>query len=205
MDNVTSAENTPEGYSYVGSEDKDILTDLGINYTFPEQSSNRIGYIAADAELGKFAVNHMVNVKAKTRIEISADVSYNLTGCTENNVLGRKFEGVTISGTVVSSNSLVDGSLNTHASLSVDYGGQNYSSSFREPARPYFKQTGTAISVANVSIPASNLSTTNRFTGLNVKGGWWVTNSAGLRTPVVYHPLIPYPQTFKHKWTFPNR
>jgi hypothetical protein len=73
-----------------------------------------------------------------------------------------------------------------------------------EPAKPYFKQIGTEISVATVSIPASNLSSLNRFTGLNVSGGWWVTNSAGLRTPVVYHPLTPTPQTFKHKWTFPN-
>jgi RHS repeat-associated protein len=75
MDNVTSADNTPEGYRYVGSQDADILKDLVVSYTFPEQSSNRIGYVAADVEMGRYAVNHLINVKAKSNVSISAYVS----------------------------------------------------------------------------------------------------------------------------------
>lgn len=205
MDNVTSASNTPKGYSYVGHEDNDILKDLKLNYSLPEQSSNRIGYVAADAEEGKYAVSHMINVKAKSNIRLSAEVSYNLNGGTENNVLGRKFEGVNVSGTVVSSNSGADGTVSTNASLNLTYGGKNYRASFMEPQGAYYKQTGTEIGVASILIPAKNLSSSKGFTMLNVSGGWWVNNSAGFNTPVVYHPLTPYPQTFKHSWTFPTR
>jgi RHS repeat-associated protein len=204
MDNVTSASNTPEGYKYVGSKDEDILKDMGINYTFPEQSSNRIGFVAADVEEGKYAVNHLINVKAKSNIGIFADVSYNIFVGTENNSLGRKFQGIKVSGTIVNSNSGADGTVDANASLNITFGGKTYTSPFAESAPPYIKQTGTEIGVASISIPAASLSRTNVFTGINVTGGWWVTNSSGLRTPVVYHPLTPLPQTFKHSWTFPK-
>lgn len=202
MDNVTSANNTPKGYRYIGHEDNDILKDLKLNYTFPEQSSNRIGYVAADAEEGKYAVSHMINVRVKSNISLSADVSYNLNESTENNVLGRKFEGVRVSGTIVSSNSGADGTVSTNASLSVTYGGKNYHSNFIKPQGAYYKQTGSEIGVTSILIPANNLSSSKCFSALSVSGGWWVNNSAGMNTPVIYHPLTPIPQTFKHNWIF---
>ena len=205
MDNVTSSENTPEGYKYVGSQDADVLKDLGVSYIFPEQYSNRIGYVAADVEMGRYTINHLINVKAKSNVSIRADVSYDLFGGTENNRLGKKFEGIKVSATVIGSNSGADGTVNAYSNLTVGYGDKTYTTGMREPKLPYIKQTGTSIAVGSVNIPASSLSSSNSFSDVYVSGGWWVTNSANMRTPVVYHPLTPIPQTFKHSWTFPKR
>lgn len=205
MDNVTSASDTPEGYSYVGAKDSDILRDLGVAFKLPGQESNRVGYVAMDVEQGRYAANHLINVKAKSNVTISADVRYNMSEGSENNVLGRKFEGVKISAIVVGSNSGTDGRVDAHSGLSVDYGGQSYTTALRNPQGSYAKQTGTQIGVGSVTIPASQTSQSKSFTGVSVSGGWWATNSANMRTPVVYHPLTPYPHSFKHSWTFPNK
>ena len=202
MDNITSADNTPEGYKYVGSQDADILKDLGLSYTFPEQTSNRIGYVAADVEMGRYAVNHLINVKAKSNVSISADVSYNLL---ENNRLVKKFEGIKVSATVIGSNSGADGTVSAYSNLTVGYAGKTFTAGMGEQQLLYLKQTGTSVAVGSVSIPASNLSRSSSFSEVSVSGGWWVTNSSNMRTPIVYHPLTPIPQTFKHSWSFPKR
>lgn len=41
-DNVTSVTTTPEGYSYVGSENKDILNDVNLSTTYA-MSQSRVG------------------------------------------------------------------------------------------------------------------------------------------------------------------
>lgn len=205
MDNVTSPKSTPKGYRYVGSENSSILSDLNVNYSLPEQSSNRIGYVAADAEEGKYAVSHMTNVKAESNVEITANVRYDIKNGTENNQLGRKFEGVNVSGTLITSNTAVDGEANVGAMMKVNYGGQTYTSTFAEPNQTYVKQTGTGVGVANINIPASMLSSVTSFIDVRVSGSWWVTNSTGLKTPVVYHSLAPIPLSFNHNWVFPNK
>jgi len=202
MDNVTSAKNTPVGYSYVGTSGSDILKDINPNFGSSQQSqtSSRIGYIAADVEEGKYAVNHMINVREKSAISISADVSFNLNNKAANNSMGRTFNGITVSSTIISSNSELDGSMNSGAALNVSYCGKAFMSSFEEPAGAYIKATGTSVNVASLSIPASSI-TKNAGLSANVSGGWWITNSANLPTPVVYHPLVPIPQSFSHKWS----
>ncbi|HJV77722.1 MAG TPA: hypothetical protein VJ602_05005 [Paludibacter sp.] len=206
MDNVTSAKNTPEGYRYIGSSNTSILSDLKINYTLSNQSSNRIGYVAADAEEGKYAASNMTNARAESSVKISANVSFNPENGTDNNSAGRKFEGVNVSGTVVSSVAPVDGDASTSAKMSVSYGGKTYTTVFVEPSQAYVTATGTQVGVANVSIPASSLSPTKNFSEVKVSGNWWVTNSSGDKTPVVYNSMIaPVPQSFNHVWIFPKK
>jgi len=206
MDNVTSAENTPEGYSYVGASGSDILKDINPNFSssLQSQSSNRIGYIAADVEEGKYAVNHLINVQEKSSISVSADISFNFANKTANNSMGRTFNGINVSSTIISSNSDMDGSMSSGAKLNVSYGGKSFMSSFGEPTQPYVKATGTSIGVASISIPASSL-TKNVGLSANVSGGWWATNSSNLMTPVVYHPTVPIPQSFKHTWNIQSK
>ena len=198
-DNVTSDKNTPEGFRYIGSNDRDILRDLKINDSFMQQVSKRFGYIAADVEPGSYAVNHMVGISEMSNLSITADISYNLKSGTENNRLGRKFEGIKVSASVLSSSSNVDGVLNVNGNLNVDYGNQHYSSSLAEPRRPYLIDSKSQMSVASISIPTSNLNPLG-FSNITINGSWWVTNSSNFSTPVVYHPLVPLPQTFSHKW-----
>jgi hypothetical protein len=125
-------------------------------------------------------------------------------GGTENNRLGKKFEGRNVSAAVIGSKSGADSTVNAYSNLTVGYGGKTYTAGMGELQLPYIKQIGTSVAVGSVNIPPSSLSSSNSFSGVSVSGGWWVTNSANRRTPVVYHPLTPIPQIFKHSWTFPK-
>jgi len=206
MDNVTSAKNTPEGYRYVGSANSSILSDLKVNYSFSNQSSNRVGYVASDVEESRYAVSNMTNAREESSVKISANVSYDSEKGTDNNSTGRKFEGINISGTVLSSVVPVDGDASTSAKMTVGYGGKTYTSTFVEPSQASVTAIGTQVGITNISIPASSLSSTKSFTEVKVSGNWWVTNSAGLKTPVVYNSMIaPIPQSFNHVWIFPKR
>ncbi len=201
MDNVTSPSNTPSGYNYVGPNDSDIINHMGLGGKQPTESSNRIGYVAGDVEEGRYAVNHMVNVKAKSDIAITANISYNLNSTDENNKSGRQFKGISISATLINYNSGVDGKISTTAKLNVSYGGKNYISNFTDGNGDMIKQPGSSISNANISIPARALNSSNKM-NINITGQWWVRNSSNLNTPVVYHPLTPLPQKFSHGWKF---
>jgi len=201
-DNVTSAQNTPQGYRYIGNKDSDIVKDLGLNHTLTSQSSNTLGFLASDAEIGKYAVSHMINVKETSSVTVGADVSIDILNGTENNILGRKFEGIKVNASVVDSNSGVDGKVSAYSSLTVGYGGKTYTTNLGVPKIPYISQTGTNQSVGSITIPTSNISQHNRFSEINIKGGWWAKNSAGFNTPVIIHGIIPVPKTFTHNWRF---
>ncbi|HOU69537.1 MAG TPA: RHS repeat-associated core domain-containing protein, partial [Paludibacteraceae bacterium] len=200
-DDINAKSTMPKGYQYVGATDNDILNHLGMNYNFPELNTNDIGMVVADAELGKYAVSHLVNVKEKSNATITANVSFNKDNATDNNSLGRTFNGVSINVTDVSSNSGVDGDMMGGGLVSVQYGNKTYKSALKEPEGTYFRQTGTTIGVANVIIPQSDLSVGTKFSQIQVNGNWFVQKPEG-RTPVVIHALVPYPLSFKHTWTF---
>ena len=78
-DDISAKSKMPEDYTYVGANDADILIRLGMNNTFPELSTNDIGMVAADAELGKYAASHFVNVKEKV-MQLSLHVSFPFIG-----------------------------------------------------------------------------------------------------------------------------
>jgi RHS repeat-associated protein len=203
-DDINAKSTMPEGFQYVGANDVDILTHLGMNYKFKELSTNKIGLVAADVELGSHAISHMVNVKEKSNATISTNVSFSKDNATENNSMGRTFNGVSINVTEVSSNSGVDGEMMSGGLVSVQYGNKNYQSALKEPEGAYFRQTGTTIGVATVNIPQSDLSVGSKFSQIQVKGNWFVKRPEGI-TPVTIYPggnFIPIPLIFKHAWTF---
>jgi len=205
MDNVKSENSTPEGYTYVGSRDKDILTDLGLNLRFSQLSTNDIGYIAGDVEEGNYVTNTTVNLRVKSEAFISASVSESPAEGTVNNKRGKKFEGVSISGTAVMKDPVADGNVTARAAISVEYGGETYSGSFSKPQGSYIYETGTTSSSGGTTIPASDLSPSKSLSNVKISGGFWVESSSNLMTPVVVHPVIPIPKTFNHKWTAPKK
>jgi RHS repeat-associated protein len=74
MDNVTSPENTPEGFRYVGDNDNDILTDLNIPHDLVSQETTKIGF-GLDGESGKGGAPIGTQANASGNIAISPIVS----------------------------------------------------------------------------------------------------------------------------------
>ena len=125
---ITAESTIPKGYQYVGANDSDILSHLGLPTSFLEYSSNRIGSIASDAEVGRYAVSHMINVKEKSNATIDVNVSYTREG--------RIFNGVEIKVTNVSSNSGLDGNIENVGLVNVQYGDKAYTSTLKTPDSP---------------------------------------------------------------------
>ncbi len=196
LNNVTSSSDIdlPKNYEYIGSTASDILNDLNLNSSFPVKSSNRIGYVTGNVGRS-YGTSQLINVRARSYIQISANVSINIS----KNTIIKTFEGIDITATVGSSSSEVNGSLISYSSLFVKYGGRNYTSGLRPPSGTYFKRAGTNLKMGTISIPATNLNPSKNLTEIRVNGGWWVKKHAG-RTPVIYHLVYPYPQTFTHTW-----
>lgn len=79
---VTSASNTPAGYTYVGKEDNDIVKDLGYSTTPTTVTTTKTGVIHTDVEegdnakhVGSYTAGHALSVSVTTTTQISADVT----------------------------------------------------------------------------------------------------------------------------------
>ena len=197
-DGINANSMLPEGYSYVGSQNNDILSYMGIKTSYSDANTNTIGQVASDAELGKFAVSHAVNVKEKTSIDISTNVSINDNNKSEVNSKGRTFNGIDITVTNISSNSGVNGVLTSISTLTVQYGNEKANFVLKNPSYISLHKKGTSVTEGTAFVPAHILSPSSSFT-VQVKGDWSVYNS-GQRTPVVAHALLPVPISFSHKW-----
>ena len=182
---ITAESTIPKGYQYVGANDSDILSHLGLPTSFLEYSSNRIGSIASDAEVGRYAVSHMINVKEKSNATIDVNVSYTREG--------RIFNGVEIKVTNVSSNSGLDGNIENVGLVNVQYGDKAYTSTLKTPDSPQLLEAGSSVKTSTVNIPKLDLYRGNDFLQIKVEGNWWIT--------IVAHPVAPIPISFKHLWT----
>ena len=189
---ITAESTIPKGYQYVGANDSDILSHLGLPTSFLEYSSNRIGSIASDAEVGRYAVSHMINVKEKSNATIDVNVSYTREG--------RIFNGVEIKVTNVSSNSGLDGNIENVGLVNVQYGDKAYTSTLKTPDSPQLLEAGSSVKTSTVNIPKLDLYRGNDFLQIKVEGNWWITTPGG-KTPIVAHPVAPIPISFKHLWT----
>jgi RHS repeat-associated protein len=171
MDNVTGKGNTPNGYEHVGNKNEDILTHMNLPTNFSPISQNRVG-VGLDEDKG-FGAPIGTMSKISGRISVNSNVSYDRSNATENNSLGKQFEGVTFSATLtqfsVSGNS--DLIMDYAGNFTVGYGNETYSSRLDEPAGSYIKQTGTIITTASVTIPARNINLSKSFGTANIKAG----------------------------------
>ena len=108
MDNVTKNTETPDGYVYVGSNNNDILTDLGVSSSYRgEEKLTSIGFADESGALntpsmstraeGVATVITAVNQsKTEGNITITPNISYGESS--SNNSMGVTFDGITISG-----------------------------------------------------------------------------------------------------------
>jgi len=76
-DDVTSANETPEGYSYIGKHDNDILKDLNLPLEYNNEQLNRVS-AGLDGD-GKTGIPIGSKTSVSVHLSIKPIVSYNLT------------------------------------------------------------------------------------------------------------------------------
>ena len=159
MDNVTSPQNTPPGYKYIGPYDDNILTDLNVKsfYNSQQVKTSAFGFIGSADKGGGLAGAKDV---LTATLEASAKISY--SGPMTNNSQGKIFEGVSFYSTITI------GEISTHSSMANDFNGtltistnyQNYSAVFGATKKSYYIPQGMKIKGAEVLVPARIFETT---------------------------------------------
>jgi RHS repeat-associated protein len=209
---VTTAEKTPAGYSYFGSQDQDIVKDLDWNVNYKSITSNNVGYVADNAEetmLSDYNASHIVGVTVTISIEVTADVSTKYGKNLE--VESKEFLSVRVNIKNTASNTAGEDIAAT-GTASVNFRGPTYSASvFGKMEGAIIEEKGTETRFGSVFIPASALPKGRTvhskfynddfapFPGVTVKGNWWTVKQDGSgATPIVRHPLVPYAISYKH-------
>jgi RHS repeat-associated protein len=189
MDNVTSSENTPEGFRYVGSNDNDILTDLNIPHDLVSQETTKIGF-GLDGESGKGGAPIGTQANASGNIAISPIVSLDSKNVTENNQLGKKFEGVSIAGilSVTSKSPSKDLTLQYKGTLQVSYG-DKVSWSYLTPTEGLGRSGAVSMS-ATVNISSNEISNANR-----------ILHKATINAGAPNQKVILAPKPIKMEWS----
>jgi RHS repeat-associated protein len=201
-DKVTSQANTPDGGTYIGKNDNDILTHYGFdNYNPDVQSSNKIGYVAVSGD--QQSTSHLINVQSKSELSITPLVQ---TGqnISENNKDGKVFNGIMFS--VINSafnTGSSEGDVQSNATMNLTYGNTQISAPLLTPNGLSLGQAGKTYRQANITLLPSMLTTDNntKTRYVSIKGNWNVCTAGG-NTPVVLHPLLPIPKSFNHQWDF---
>ncbi|MBQ8672443.1 MAG: RHS repeat-associated core domain-containing protein, partial [Bacteroides sp.] len=182
MDNVTSENDTPEGYWYVGSNDEDILKDLNLITEFDSQTSVNKGF-GVDGDEGVVLIMGS-NVVTKSSLFVSADISQKQENVSPNNVNGKTFEGVTfttnVSQTAMGANA--DYSSLPQGHFTVGYGTM-HSAPLLHPQKPVVYQQGMTPKTASIHFSAGSINRNKYFSTAAIKMG--TTNANLLYTKPV--------------------
>ena len=160
MDNVTSPQNTPSGYKYIGPCDDNILTDLNIKSRYSPQQvmTSAFGFIGVVGKGGGLAGAKDI---LTATLEASVKISYN--GSMTNNSQGKVFEGVSFYSTItigeISTVSSMVNNFNGTLTVSANY--QDYPAVFGATKEPYCIPKGMKIKGAEVFVPARSFETTS--------------------------------------------
>ena len=167
-DKVTSTKNTPKEYQYIGAKDKDILTHMGLSSQYASKTSNNfgVGFVGGDDKAGgplKEGIPGSSLSQTSANITINADVSYNGQNKTDNNILGRKFEGITITANVSEriASSSEDIAPSSAGVFQLETGKSIYTKGLSEPTGSYYKESGTTTTTGSIQIPAFKLTPSN--------------------------------------------
>ncbi|MBA4257638.1 MAG: hypothetical protein C0446_00615 [Chitinophaga sp.] len=183
--NVTSAQNAPKGYTYVGKNDKDIVKDLGYNTKPITRTISEFGVIHADVEEGdasrhvaSYSVGHAVKVKVSTTVEINADVATSI----DNNLnVSKTFKGLRedISMNVTTN---TEESLTTTAAVSFNSGAsgtQFYLGERGASPNGDIKQVGSTNLSGSVTMTPEQAKNGSPFPSLNISGTFFRPTNEG--------------------------
>jgi hypothetical protein len=173
---VTSASNTPAGYTYVGKQDNDVVKDLGYSTASTTVTTTKTGVIHTDVEEGNaenhiasYTAGHAVTVKVSTTTQVSADVT---TTIDKDLNTSKTFNGLreNISMTVTTSR---NEALTTTAQVGLGVNGQQGQLNLGEPAPSPggdIKQVGATYLNGSVTMTADQAKQGTNFPSLNVSG-----------------------------------
>jgi hypothetical protein len=207
-DSKLTKENTSTklkaGETYIGSNDSDIIKDIGWTQKYQTAETTKMGYVAADMEDAasvNYGVSHLVTVTAETNINVTADVTTTLDG--DKGEVTKTFNGVAINAYVKGTTSGTDNIVATGIATTT-YNGQTYSAALGASTGNQITQSGASSSSGSILIPAAQIYSNtgvNIFPGVNITGNWWNTRDDGSgATPVVPHLLAPFPRTYSHTY-----
>ena len=207
---VTSKDNTPSGYDYVGKEDDDILKDLGWNVSYPSLTSKAAGLVASDTEDDPFKVNYGVN--EPVAVEVTTSVSVKANVYTTYGSPSKEFLGVSINISNVARNYSGSDIVAT-GDASLSFNGKKYSTSLTESkAKDQVWETGTKVTSGSIVIPGSQLPVGRTvhgkfyqddkapFPGVTVSGNWQKIMEDGRKTPVTIPWTPGIPEWYKHEF-----
>jgi RHS repeat-associated protein len=186
MDNVTSQVNTPEGYVYVGADDKDILEDMNVKANYETKTQTNYGAAAVSGDnIGPSGagIPAPAGRKATGNISISVNVAYSTENTTENNKNGKTFEGITVTGSLSQVASNIEGnSMIASGYLSVANGNKTYESIFKTPTGEYVRATGINLTVSSIHIPACEITSLKALSRAIIRAG--NTNNTIISFPI---------------------
>ena len=191
-DNVTSHENVPEGYRYIGSEDKDILTDLNIPHDFSTIDSKKLGFgLEGDGKAGA-PIGSMA--EATGNLSVKVETSINKDYATDDNLLGKKFQGITFTARLLqkSLSSKSDLKMDFKGSLNIQYGDEQFTSSLSAPSGPTLYKTGSITTQSILTIPVNKISRSKSFSKATIRAG------------TVNPNLVISPRPIKMEWNLPR-
>ena len=177
MDNVTSIENTPDGYKYIGSSSEDILADLNLKTDFESKVMKNGGIGLTNDEAVRYGILPSGGYYSmKGHISVSANITQNRENVTSINSMGIIFEGISFKANVsyISAGTDSDFKPQPKGHFIVEYGDLLYSPLLLPKEAVVYEQGWTPLS-ATVDIPSKMISRDNYFSHATIALG--VTNN----------------------------
>jgi RHS repeat-associated protein len=177
MDKVSSIENTPNGYKYIGKYSSNILEDLNLITQYDSQTLKNGGVGITGDEGKPFGIARSAGwYLAEGHISATANIMYNVENATPNNSMGKTFEGVSFTANVtyISKGTDFDCQPQPKGNFSVVYGNELFSPLLPPKGAVIHRQGWIPLS-ATINIPAEDISKNRYFSHASLSLG--VTNN----------------------------
>ena len=178
-DNVTSVSTTPEGGTYIGHDDKDILRFYGLREQYEKISKTRWG-ISLDGVMMEYDHNgnlyknqspwlvpSLLSDRVEGGLTVSVDVNYNTDEASGTNQHGRTFNGISFN--FVLSQSTLSFNFSGHAGVYWD--GEPKEHLLEQDKNVFYEIVGKKFTKTQIHISADNILTRNSFKRAQIRAG----------------------------------
>lgn len=211
-DNVTNKGNTPDGGTYIGHYDKDILTYYGLREQYDAISMKRIGFALNGVSMdydhngnlypnqSPWLVPTFPTDKVKGYLTTSVNVSYNTDEATDTNKNGKTFEGVVFNFIFTQSSRSFN--FQGHAGVYYDNELQESRLDYRKEAS--IEKKDNKYTKSQIFISAEDIKTKNSFVKAQINAGTVDANLLFSPHPVkmVWDLISTIPNRFTYKYYF---
>ena len=185
-DDIQEGSEVPSGYRYIGPTSLDILKHLNITTEY-DSKNTVITSITGDLDKGAMMLFSRRNISAK--INVKADISYNMKNRTAVNCFGKEFKGIVFSAFLNSSHLVRNNpyEITPTACFSVSYGNDTHSTIMNAPTSALYP-SGTISLNGSVYIQANSLDSHLSFGGATICVG--ATTASIISTnPQMFWPI----------------